>query len=247
MFAMLSPAKNMRDVQTKQIITRPRFSDQAWELVQILRQFAPWELEGILRVNPELALRAFTDYQNFGTAPPSPALPAYRGLAYQYLDAQTLTQEDMAYAQKHLFLLSALYGVLRPLDGIRPHRLEMNSRLLINGKNLYRYWGDAWRNLIFRTGEPVVNLASAEYSSAVARWRKERDEMIDCVFLNPCRGALKQLPAPAKMARGRMARFIVQNKIDKPGDLKQFDWDGYRFLPHASGSTRYVFARVNFV
>lgn len=246
MIAILSPAKNMRAVQKNMAVTKPTFLAQSAELAERLRRFAPWELEDVLRVNPEIALRAFAYYQDFTKAAPSPAIMTYWGLAYQYLDAASFSQEDTAFAQEHLCLLSALYGVLRPLDGICPYRLEMNSRLMIDGKNLYRYWGGAWRNLLFQKQEIIVNLASAEYSSVVSRWMTEQDRMIDCVFLNPNRGVLKQLPAPAKMARGKMARFIIQNKIERTDALKAFDWDGYQFIPTLSGKNRFVYARTAF-
>lgn len=244
MLAILSPAKNMRVPKPWGFpLSRPRFLPQARELAGVLRQYPPWQLESILRVNPQIALRAFGYYQNFDAAPDMPALLSYHGLAYQYLDAATLSAGDLEYAQNHLRLLSALYGVLRPADGIRPHRLEMTSRLSIRGENLYRFWGGAWRDALFGEARTVVNLASAEYGGAVSRRLSERDRMVDCVFLNPSRGTLRQLAAPAKMARGAMARFMLQNRIDRPEGLKDFHWDGYRYVAALSGTDRYVFAR----
>ena len=126
MIAFLSPAKNMRPAPAPGVpLTRPVFQREADRLAALLRGYSPWELESLLQINPSLAMKAAGYYQDFAEAPASAALSAYYGLAFQHLDAASLTPEDYAWAGEHLRILSALYGVLRPADGIRPYRLEL--------------------------------------------------------------------------------------------------------------------------
>ena len=137
MIAFLSPAKNMRPAPAPGVpLTRPVFQREADRLAALLRGYSPWELESLLQINPSLAMKAAGYYQDFAEAPASAALSAYYGLAFQHLDAASLTPEDYAWAGEHLRILSALYGVLRPADGIRPYRLEFQSRLRVEGQSL---------------------------------------------------------------------------------------------------------------
>ena len=169
MIATLSPAKNMVTLpEYNGAVTRPALIDRTLSLAEQLRRLNPWELEHLLRINPKLALEAFARLIDIRIEQPgSPALLCYRGLAYRYLQAETFSESELAFADEHIRLLSAFYGILRPLDGIQPYRLELQCRVKINGQDLYRFWGDAVYRELFASGETIISLASGEYSKLV--------------------------------------------------------------------------------
>ena len=238
----LSPAKNMRACpRTPPCVTAPRFLPQTWALCDRLRGLAPYELESLLRVSPALALRACRDFAAWQPAGGQAAALSYDGLAYKNLDAPSLTDADLLYAQDHLRILSAFYGVLRPLDAIRPYRLEMNHRP--DGLSLYEFWGGALARDLFADGGPVVNLASREYSRAVSDHLSPGQQLLTCEFLTYRSGKLRALATLAKMARGRMARFAIQNRIDRPDGLAGFAWNGFTFEPALSNAASLVFVQ----
>lgn len=245
LLAVLSPALVMRaNVPPLAAQSTPRHMDQAWQLAQKIRTYTPVELESIFGVNPELALKAFALYQRFDPAIPGlPAALAYNGLAYRNLSVETLDAQTLAYAQEHLAILSGLYGVLRPLDGILLHRLEMACRLRMDGKDLYTYWGDTLRRTLTQPGHTLVNLTSGEYTRAFHPHLQPGDRCVECVFLSPLRGKLICKPTMAKMARGQMARFIVKNRLADIRDLQAFDWDGFAFDPYKSTANQLVFVQ----
>lgn len=228
----LSPAKNMRPAPPlpsgSPDVTAPRFLYKTEGLAASLGAKAPYELESVLKTNPSIALRAAALYQDWTNEGGDPALLAFDGLAYKHLRAETLTADDLAFAQAHLRLFSAFYGPLRPLDAIRPYRLELAHKL--DGRSLYDFWGRAFYDDLFGAGERVaIDLASAEYSRAVQPHLTDADRLISCAFLVYSKGKLRCLATRAKMARGRMTRYIVQNRIQSPEQLTFFDWDGFQY------------------
>ncbi len=249
MIAILSPAKNMRSAKMQGLsLTEPDYSRQTAELSALLRAMSPWQFESAMQLNPDLALKAFGLSQDFpedivSARGGSAAALSYYGLAYQHLDAATLSLEDFAFAQDHLRIVSALYGLLRPADRIFPYRLEFQCRVKPGGKSLYAFWGGRLREDLFRLGEPVINLASGEYSKAVRPKHSGQGTMITCEFKTRRGQKLITLPTEAKMARGRMARFIVQNRLDSPERLTSFDWGGWTFQPGLSSGDTLVFIR----
>ncbi len=250
MLAILSPAKQMREVPlpgspcSGLALSHPVFAQEAARIAALLREREVWELESLMKVNPALALRTFLDYQAFADRPAAtPALLAYHGLAFQHLDAATLTEREFRSANRRLRILSGLYGILRPLDGVKPYRLEMQCPLKIEEKGLYAFWGDRLYQELFRNGETVVNLASAEYAKAVIPWLRPGDRMVACEFRTRVRGKLTMHATAAKAARGRMARWIAQQELDTPEALRAFDWEDYTFEPALSSDSRYVFVR----
>ena len=244
MLAFLSPAKNMRPCAAPAAaLTAPVFEERAAALARLLREYSPWQLESLLKVNPALALKAFDAYAAFDTAAPSPALLTYYGLAFQHMDPASFTAEDLAFAQEHVRILSALYGLLRPLDGIRPYRLEMQAPFRVEGRSLYAYWDDGPARALLAQGGPVINLASAEYANLILPHLAPGERCVTCSFLTWRRGKLVMPATAATMARGRMVRFLVRNRLDDPEGLKAFDWDDYAFAPELSTDSRYVFTR----
>lgn len=241
MIAILSPAKNMEPVTLPGLeSTAPRFLDKTRRLAEFLRQQSPWQLESLLKINPELAMKAFAAYQDYTPQGKGPALLAYRGLAYRYLRAGEFSSDDFAFAQEHLRVFSAFYGPLRPADAIVPYRLEMQCRLRIDGATLYRFWGDLFYRDVSPRG-PVINLASAEYSKAVTPFLRPGDTFLTCTFLVRKRGKYVCLPTAAKMARGAMARWIIKNRAESPEALKNFQEQGYQYSMPLSSDTQYVF------
>ena len=138
----------------------------------------------------------------------------------------------------------SFYGVLRPLDNILPHRLDFESSFRCCGKTMYEFWGSMLHDAVFQAGAPVINLSSAEYSKAVSRYLRAQDVFITCDFLEFKHGKWCMPATHAKMARGKMARFIVKKRLTAPEQLSLFEEDGYCFSPELSTSSRYVFSRL---
>lgn len=224
--------------------SRPCFLRETDAISKVLKQLQPWEFEEWMQTNEKLAVQAFMDARDFqADAAGTPALLTYDGLVYKYIDGARFSKTELAYAQEHIRILSALYGVLRPMDGILPYRLEMKCRLPIEGRSLYQFWHSRLYEHLYRRDTVIVNLASEEYAKAVRKYLGPGERFIDVRFLVWKRGKLRTIVAWAKMARGSMARQIVQNRWDKPEDLKQFGEEGFRFEESLSSEQKYVFVK----
>lgn len=202
-------------------------------------------------VSPKIATDTQRDLTNWSSeCDPkecSPAVLLFRGEVYRGLEAWTLTKADLTFAQKHLRILSGLYGVLRPLDLIRPYRLMMGTPWAPNrqSKNLYAYWGDlpaAHLNEASRKNEVIVNLASEEYFKVIRPEVLDR-RVVHCEFKETKDNSYKVVSVYAKLARGKMARFIIQERINSPEELSAFNEDGYAFAPSQSSEDHFVFVR----
>ena len=246
MITILSPAKNMREGVGEGLSpTRPRFLPRAAELCSALRAYAPWELESLFSVNQEIALRAHDSFSRFSTERRgTPALLAYHGLQYKNLCAGDFTPEDFCFAQEHLCILSAFYGLLRPMDGIQPYRLEMQCRFRPCGGSLYDYWGEAVCRALFERGELVLNLASAEYAAMITPYLAPGNRLVTCRFYSYRRGGYRMVATHAKMARGQMARYIVRNRIDSLEEVLRFSWEGFTYSPERSTLEEIVFLQI---
>ncbi len=246
MIAILSPAKQM--VSGTQIpsqpLSVPRFLEQARQLNQWIQQYSPWELESLLRINPALALKAYSYHQEFSQAKPgTAALLSYRGLAYQHISYSEWNAGDFAFAAEHLRILSAFYGLLRPLDEMKPYRLEFLCKIKPYGKSLYSFWNDRVYRALYQQDDTVVNLASAEYAKLVRSYLLPHNRFLTCDFVIWRKGKLRTLPTEAKMSRGEMADFIVRNRLHNPEELKTFHRNGYSFQDSLSTDNRYVFLK----
>ena len=148
------------------------------------------------------------------------------------------------YVQNHLRILSAFYGVLKPLDGVTPYRLEMQAKVGIgDAKNLYEYWGDMLYCSVIDNSRIIINLASKEYSKSIEKYLTLRDKYITIVFCELSGDKLVTKGTYAKMARGEMVRFMAENSIENPEDIKKFDRLGYAFRYDLSSDTEYIFER----
>lgn len=242
MRTIISPAKNMK-VRTREGITLSncRFPEKTETVIGTLKKCTPWDLESYMKINEKLAGEAFADIQAFsmekeGTA----AILTYDGLVFKHMDAVNWDLDTLQYAQEHLRILSACYGALGALDGIQPYRLEMQCKIPIEEQNLYAFWGDTIYQEVYRDEEIVLNLASEEYAKCVRKYAK-KDCLIDVEFLNMHKGKLKTLATLAKMARGHMVQYVMENQIEDPEDIKTFDWNGYAYEESLSNGTKYVF------
>ena len=254
MIIVLSPAKSL-DFTTPPTVrdfTQPDFLDRSQMLVERLRQLSPLDLSQLMGISDSLAALNVARYASwrrpFVPENAKQAVLAFNGDVYEGLNAPTLTPAALEFAQRHLRILSGLYGVLRPLDLIQPYRLEMGTRLVnAGGKDLYAFWGEriveTLNAAVAESGAAVlVNLASEEYFKAV-RVKKLAAPVIQPVFEDWSGGKYKVVSFFAKRARGLMARHAIVKRLRKVEALKKFSDEGYAFDATASDAVRWVFRR----
>lgn len=153
--------------------------------------------------------------------------------------------QELLYIQNHLRILSGFYGMVRPMDGVSPYRLEMQAKLAVQeSRDLYDFWGDSIANELFSQTDTIINLASKEYSRCVSRYLKEGIRMITCTFGEEIDEKVIEKGTLCKMARGEMVRFMAENQIEQPEKLREFSRMGYCFSEKYSDSTNYVFLKV---
>ena len=254
MLALISPAKTLdyESALPTDIHTLPRLLEHSQELIDVSRHLSATDIANLMSVSEKIAklnVERFNDWQpefNFSNA--RQALFAFKGDVYTGLDAYALGEQDIAYAQQHLRMLSGLYGLLRPLDLMMPYRLEMGTKLKNpRGHNLYEFWGENITQLINAdleqaNSELLVNIASDEYYKSV-KPEKIKAQIIKPVFLDQKNGKYKVISFYAKKARGLMARYIVENRLNQAEDLKSFNLDGYYYDAESSLKGELVFKR----
>ena len=175
----------------------------------------------------------------------TPAILAYDGIQYQHMAPAVFNDQELLYIQNHLRILSGFYGVVRPMDGVSPYRLEMQAKLVVQeSRDLYDFWGDSIADELFSQTDTIINLASQEYSRCVSRYLKEGIRMITCTFGEEIDEKVIEKGTLCKMARGEMVRFMAENQIEQPEKLREFSRMGYCFSEKYSDSTNYVFLKV---
>lgn len=254
MLMVISPAKTLDYTSplATEDFTQPRYLEQSRQLIEILRKLNPNELADLMKLSDKLTglnVARFTDWQpNFTLENARQAILAFKGDVYTGLEAESLTSEDFQYAQQHLRILSGLYGVLRPLDLMQPYRLEMGTKLQNSaGNNLYEFWGDSIteslnQSIAEQKASVLLNLASNEYFKAV-KPKQLNATLINVDFKDLKNGQYKIISFYAKKARGIMARYVIQNKIDSVEALKDFTEQGYYYSAEQSKPTHLVFLR----
>lgn len=254
MLFTLSPAKKL-DYESPVVVprsTEPLFVEPATELIAVLRRQSVAEIADLMKLSDALARLNAARYAEWEPEFPDdvarPALLAFNGDVYEGLEARSLDSVGLEWAQEHVVILSGLYGVLRPLDRMRPYRLEMGTRLKVGkAANLYQFWNDRITTYLNQRladqREPVVvNLASEEYFKSV-QVAGLAAPVVQCVFQDWKRDGYKIISFHAKRARGLMARFAIDQQVDRVAGLRDFDREGYRYAPEASAPDRLVFRR----
>lgn len=252
MLILLSPAKNIdMDKQLKTAdFTNPVFLKEADQLMGKLRKVSAKKLGEMMSISKDLAIMNYSRNQTWEastnkSSKNAHAAAVFNGEVYRGLDAQTLSVNQLKFAQNYLRILSGLYGVLRPLDLMEPYRLEMGTKWSITSTkpNLYKFWGAKIADQINTLEKEVIlNLASSEYFKAVDS-KRLKARVITPVFKEFKNGEYKMLMVYAKKARGLMARFAIENQIQDPEKLKLFDSEGYMYNVNLSSENEWVFTR----
>jgi len=254
MLYLLSPAKKLDYDTPVQVSahTQPLFVDDAAELIAVLRHKSVQDIAALMSLSPALAELNVARYQSwtprFTQDNSRQAVLAFNGDVYEGLQAASLTPQDLDWAQEHVGILSGLYGVLRPLDLMQPYRLEMGTRLANpRGKNLYEFWADRVARYLnerqaHEASPVIINLASEEYFKSVDR-QTLRARVVQCVFQDWQGGAWKVISFHAKRARGLMARYAIEQRINAPEGLRGFDREAYAWDASASSEDKLVFRR----
>jgi hypothetical protein len=254
MIVIISPAKTLdfNSPSITNIQSEPRFLDDSARLMSELRQLSATKISSLMKLSDKLGELNHHRYQTWQSSPTADntrqAILAFKGDVYIGLQAETFTAADFSFAQKNLRILSGLYGLLRPLDNIQPYRLEMGTPFKTDkAKNLYEFWAgklsqQLQRDIHTSQSTAVINLASVEYSKAVD-FKKISVPVVSPVFKETKNGQLKIISFFAKKARGLMSAYIIKNGLRKPGDILQFEEEGYRYDQTLSTPQSPVFVR----
>ncbi|MGD8484752.1 MAG: peroxide stress protein YaaA [Thioalkalispiraceae bacterium] len=254
MLIVVSPAKTL-DYETPaktKVFTMPDYLDHSQELINRLRKLSSLDIAELMKVSKKIADLNFDRYEawnrKFTEKNAKQAALAFKGDVYSGLDAESFSAADFKFAQKHFRILSGLYGLLRPLDLMQPYRLEMGTRLETDrGKNLYEFWGSIITDGLNKQlkkikSDTLINLASNEYFKSV------KPKQLDARIITPefkeyKNGDYKMIGIYAKKARGMLSRYIIQNQLTDPEDIKAFNEEGYKFNKKLSRGDKWVFTR----
>ena len=253
MLMIISPAKTLdyESPLATETHTQPDFLDDACELIDQLKELEPHQVSNLMSISDKLGQLNAERFQTWHT-PFTPdnarqAVLAFKGDVYTGLDAESFSSGDFSFAQKHLRILSGLYGLLKPLDLMQPYRLEMGTRFEnTRGKDLYAFWGskitDALNQLLASDDKVLVNLASNEYFKSVQKKHLDA-RLVTPQFKDWKNGQYKMISFYAKKARGLMCRYAIQNRITQADDLKGFNLEGYYFSEDQSDNNNWLFLR----
>ena len=242
---IISPTKKMKTEEYISPLSRPLFLEKTKEILSYLVSLTDEEKARIWKVKGKLLEENLERLNEIDlSSPGSPALFSYDGIQFTYMSPSSFTDDMLSYAEENLRILSGFYGLLRPMDGIVPYRLEMESRININGKgDLYSFWGSDIARELEKEESLVVNLSSEEYSKAVVPHLCKDVEVVTPVFLEEVKGSFVTKGVYAKMARGEMVRFLSENKVSDKEGIKEFSIRGYRYSASLSSSERMAFVR----
>lgn len=225
--------------------TTPVFMDDTERIMQWMQQLSFSEAKKLWACNDTIAKQNFERFVHMDLCHQlAPAILSYEGIAYQYMAPSVFEYGEFDYVQENLRILSAFYGVLKPMDGVTPYRLEMQAKARIAGKkDLYEYWGDRLYKEVLDDSRLIINLASREYSKCIEKYLQPQDTFITCIFGEYVGEKIVQKGVYAKMARGEMVRFMAEKGIYKPEDLKDFSRLGYKFREDLSNDAEYMFIK----
>ena len=272
---IISPAKQMRiDTDLFTCTELPVFMEKTEILVSWMQNLSYEEQKKLWACSDKIARQNSERFAHMDLRKNlTPALLAYDGIQYTYMAPAVFEDGQYDYVQEHLRILSGFYGVVKPMDGVVPYRLEMQAKAAVSGhknlydfwgedgvvpyrlemqakasvssyKNLYDFWGDSLYREVLDSSRIIINLASKEYSKCIEKYLQPEDRYITCVFGEPEGNKIVQKGVYAKMARGEMVRYMAANAITEPEEIKTFDWSGYRFREDLSSDKEYVFLRT---
>lgn len=244
---ILSPTKKMNeDPDSLPCGALPVFLDRTEQILSWLRSRSPEQLQTLWGCNDRIAAQNLERLRDMDLRSRlTPAILAYEGIAFQYMAPAVFADDQLAYVQDHLRILSGFYGALKPLDGVRPYRLEMQARAKIGGHpDLYSFWGHDLYEEIRPESGVILNLASKEYSRCIEKYLSPADTFVTCTFAETVKGKLVQKGTFAKMARGEMVRFLAEHHVQSPEGAKAFDRLDFHFREDLSSETELIFERI---
>jgi len=235
----------IKDTDNLAPVELPVYIDKTAEVLNWMKSKSKEELKAIWKCNDKIAEQNFNRLENMDLYNRlTPAVLAYEGIAFQYMAPSVFEIQQFEYLQNHLRILSAFYGILKPMDGVTPYRLEMQAKVGIgDAKNLYEYWGELLYRSVIDDSRIIINLASKEYSKCIEKYLTPQDRYITIVFCELSGDKLVTKGTYAKMARGEMVRFIAENNIENLVEIQKFDRLGYSFRSDLSSDSEYVFER----
>ena len=244
---IISPAKQMRtDTSSFACPELPVFMDKTENLREWICSLTYEQQKALWACNDKIARQNAERFAHMDLRKNlTPALLAYDGIQYTYMAPAVFEDGQLDYVQEHLRILSGFYGVVKPMDGVVPYRLEMQAKAAAAGcKNLYDFWGGRLYHEVMDSSRLLINLASKEYSKCIEKYLQPGDRYITCIFGELKSGKIVQKGVYAKMARGEMVRFMAGIRAEDPEQLKEFCWSGYHFDRERSSDAEYVFART---
>ena len=242
---ILSPAKKMNINLEEATAGLPVFMDRTEEITTWMQALSYEEAKKLWACNDKIAEQNYERFAQMNLYHNlTPAILSYEGIAYQYMAPSVFAEGEFDYVQENLRILSAFYGVVKPLDGVTPYRLEMQAKAKIHGtKDLYEYWGNTLYKEVLDDSRTIINLASKEYSKCIEKYLQPEDTYITCVFGALSGEKVVQKGVYAKMARGEMVRFMAEHNVQSPDEMKQFDRLGYHFDEDKSSEKEYIFLK----
>ncbi|MGN0290498.1 MAG: peroxide stress protein YaaA [Lachnospiraceae bacterium] len=243
---IISPAKKMNiDTDTLPVKTQPCFKEDTEQILHWMQTLTYAEAKALWGCNDKIAELNYARFSEMDLENNlTPALLSYEGIQYQYMAPKVFTQSEWGYVQDHLRILSGFYGVLKPLDGVVPYRLEMQAKTRVKGtKDLYGFWSEKLYCEVAKKDRIIVNLASKEYSKCIEKYLTEKDIFITCIFGEWKNEKVIQKGTMAKMARGEMVRFMAENQLENPKDMQKFNRLGYHFDKELSSEKEYIFIK----
>lgn len=243
---IISPAKKMKvNTDTLKIHNMPCFLEQAESIMHHLKSLSYEELKTIWNCNDTIAELNYNRLSTMNLREHlTPALLSYEGIQYQYMAPAVLEDGQWEYIQEHVFILSGFYGLVRPLDGVVPYRLEMQAKLQMqNTKTLYEYWNSMLYDKVAENTDVIINLASREYSRCIEKYVSRECKFITCIFGEYIGNKVVEKGTYAKMARGEMVRYMAEHHAGKPDDIKGFQRLGFAYDEKLSDNKRMVFIK----
>ena len=243
---IISPAKKMNvDYDTLEYYNLPVFIEETSQIMEWIQSLSLQDVQRLWGCNEKIARQNYERFQDMClTKGLTPAILSYEGIQYKYMAPAVFEDSMLEYIQQNLRILSGFYGVLKPLDGVTPYRLEMQAKTSIGeNKGLYDFWGAKLYKEVVDDSHIIINLASKEYSKCIEKYLNPKDIYITCVFGEKVGGKIVQKGTYAKMARGEMVRYMAENNIRDIEKIKSFDRLGYKYDETLSTDREYIFVK----